>query len=325
LLNVRTWDLVDRPLVSFVCAEQRRMFAVQLGRLIRETPGRKQEWLVRLQPERADPIDAALTVAALPSRRPALALLWSLRDISRRRQIEKRLKESGKRYRSLYAEMLRHRDELRVLSARYLLAREEEAKRIAHELHDEASQITAAVHLALAEVGKDLLPRGRSRLREIGALIEGIEARLRRLSHELRPTVLDDLGLSPAIEFLASGFSTRTGMPVRVTGSTGGRLEPLVETTLYRIVQEALANVAKHARARRVDIPIKRRNPTLTCAIRDDGVGFTKGSPNPGTPTRGIGLLGIRERLDALGGTLAIHSIPGGGTELLASVPLRRR
>jgi len=162
-------------------------------------------------------------------------------------------------------------------------------------------------------------------LREIGALIEGIEDRLRQLSHELRPTLLDDLGLSPAIEFLASGFSARTGIPVRVTGSTIGRLDPLVETALYRIVQEAMTNVAKHARAHRVDISIRRRKQALVCAIRDDGVGFAEASPTPESPTtRGIGLLGIRERLDALGGTLAIHSIPGGGTELLASVPLRR-
>jgi signal transduction histidine kinase len=240
--------------------------------------------------------------------------------------MEERLKQSERRHRSLYAEMVRHRDALRILSTRSLYAREEEAKRIAHELHDEAGQITAAIHLALAEVALELPPSGRERLRRIGGLIEGVEERLRQLSHELRPSILDDLGLSPALAFLANGFSARTRVAVQVKGSTGGRLDPLVETALYRIVQEALANVGKHARATRADITLSRERGRLVCAVRDDGVGFEH------RPVRrrvgratGLGLLGIRERLGALNGQMQILSSRGEGTELRVSVPLRPR
>jgi PAS domain S-box-containing protein len=324
LLHLQPRDLVDRPLGSFVCGEQRHIFATRLERLTREGPPRKEEWLLRLSPAGGAAFDAALAVAAVPPpSRGTPNLLWSVRDISRRRRVERRLVESQKRYRSLYDDISRSRDELRVLSARYLNAREEEAKRIGRELHDEAGQIGAAVYLALAEIGRDLLPHGRERLREIGSLIQGIEDRLRRLSHELRPTILDDLGLLPAIEFLAAGFSRRTGVLVRVRGSTGGRLDSLLETALYRIVQEALSNIAKHARATYAEVEVSRRPRRVVCAIRDDGIGFRGESAARGR-RRGLGLLGVRERLDALSGKLLLMSRPGGGTELLASVPLRR-
>jgi signal transduction histidine kinase len=144
-----------------------------------------------------------------------------------------------------------------------------------------------------------------------------MEERLRGLSHELRPTILDDLGVLPALGFLASGFSARTGTVADVRGSTDGRLPPVVETAIYRIVQEALANVARHARARRVAIRIERRDAWLRCSVRDDGVGLPRAS-RPG----GLGLVGIRERLDALGGRMRIGSVAGGGTELKVSIPL---
>jgi len=326
LLHLHPGDLVDRPLSSFVCDEQRRMFATRLDRLTRQGSPRKEEWLLRLAPAGADAFDAALTVAAVSQSASGTPnLLWSVRDISSRRRVERRLLESERRYRSLYDDMSRSRDELRVLSARYLNAREEEAKRIGRELHDEAGQIGAAVYLALAEIGRDLLPHGRERLREIGALIQGIEDRLRRLSHELRPSILDDLGLLPAIEFLAAGFSRRTGVLVRVRGSTGGRLDSLLETALYRIVQEALSNISKHARATYAEVEVSRRPSRVVCAIRDDGIGLRGESAQKGRrQRRGLGLLGVRERLDALSGKLLLMSRPGGGTELLASVPLRR-
>src|SRR5207302_887841 len=196
----------------------------------------------------------------------------------------------------------------------------------AHELHDEAGQITAAIHLALAEIEPELPPSGRARLRRIGGLVEGVEERLRQLSHELRPTILDDLGLGPALAFLADGFSARTRVAVSVKGSTEGRLDPLVETALYRIVQEALANVGKHARATRAEITLAREKGTLVCAIRDDGVGFDdKRTRRRVGRAAGLGLLGIRERLSALSGQMQILSTPGEGTELRVSVPLWAR
>ncbi len=199
---------------------------------------------------------------------------------------------------------------------------EEEAKRIARALHDEAGQLLATVHIALAEVARELPPPVRKRLQEVRGLLNQIEGQLRHLSHELRPTILDDLGLCPALEFLAQGVSTRTGLLITVKGSTEGRLPLSIETALYRIVQEALTNISKHARATRVRIQFQRAARRIRCVVRDDGIGFDVPSVLHRKGEQGLGLIGIRERLNALGGTLQITSAPGRGTELLITIPL---
>ncbi len=199
---------------------------------------------------------------------------------------------------------------------------EEEAKRIAHALHDEAGQFLACVYIALDEVGRELPSPSRERLQEIKKLLDQIEKQLRRLSHELRPTVLDDLGLMPALEFLAEGVSKRVGLPVSVDGPRNGRLPFSIETALYRAVQEALNNVAKHAHAKRVQISLGRREGMIRCSVKDDGAGFEVSSALGRKGDRGLGLIGIRERLDALGGKLEIFSRPGKGTEMVITVPL---
>lgn len=199
---------------------------------------------------------------------------------------------------------------------------EQEIKRIAHALHDEAGQLLVAVHLALAQLEVDAPAHLQSRCREVTALLNQVEQGLRNLSHELRPTMLDDLGLVPTLEFLAHRVSERTGMGVHVRAALEGRLTSSVETALYRIVQEALNNAAKHSRAKNVDIDLRREAHSLRCSIRDDGVGFDVSAVTGRQGQRGLGLLGMEERLNAVGGALQIHSIPGRGTELLCSIPL---
>lgn len=198
---------------------------------------------------------------------------------------------------------------------------EEEAKRIAHALHDEAGQLLSSVHLALEEFAHELPPKARERLDPVKNLLRQIEEELRRLSHELRPTILDDLGLLPAIEFLAGRVGKRNGIVVTVQGSTEGRLAAPAETTLYRSVQEALTNIVRHARATCVHIEIRREEGAIHCSIRDDGAGFEVSAVLSRRGQRGLGLTGIRERAGALGGTLAIRSAPGKGTELLIAIP----
>jgi len=223
---------------------------------------------------------------------------------------------------TLYQELSAHRDRLRALSSGIMRAREEEARRIARELHDEAGQLLASVHLALEEVGRDLPPPHRERLPGIRDLLDRIEEELRRLSHELRPTILDDLGLVPALEWLIQGVSTRTGLPIALEGSTEGRLPPLIETALYRIVQEALTNVTKHARATRVMVRLRREASRIRCVIQDDGIGFDAPTVLARRGERGLGLIGIQERLFPLGGSLEITSSPGRGTALSITIPL---
>ena len=201
---------------------------------------------------------------------------------------------------------------------------EEETKRIAHALHDEAGQLLAAVHIRLDEVARELPLPIRERLQGVRELLDQIEEQLRRLAHELRPTVLDDLGLVAALEFLAEGVSRRANLRVTVEGFEGSRLPPLVETALYRIVQEALNNVTKHARASRVDIRLHRAEKVVRCSVCDDGVGFDSAAILSGPNGRGLGFIGIRERLNALGGTMQIKSASGQGAALHFTVPLER-
>jgi signal transduction histidine kinase len=198
---------------------------------------------------------------------------------------------------------------------------EEEARRIAHALHDEAGQLLVSAHLAIAGVAAELSPRERSGLDEVRRWLDAMEANLRRLSHELRPAILDDLGLVPGLEYLIEGVSARSGLKATIEGTTGGRLGHVTETALYRMVQEALTNAVRHSNAKRVSIRLRREPGTMYCIVHDDGVGF-----DPTTARgAGIGLVGIRERLAGVGGVLSINSAPGRGAELVASVPVEEK
>jgi len=199
---------------------------------------------------------------------------------------------------------------------------EEEAKRIAHALHEEAGGLLASTDLALEELSRDLSPGGRERLSLIRRLLGQMDEQLRQLAHEIRPTILDDLGLLPALDFLAKGMSKRSKVAISVEGSTEGRLPPVVETTLYRNVQEALNNVIRHAQAGKAAVIVAREARAIRCSVRDDGVGFDVSAVTAVRGERGLGHVGMRERLDSLHGTLLITSAPGQGSELLMYIPL---
>jgi two-component system, NarL family, sensor histidine kinase DegS len=200
-------------------------------------------------------------------------------------------------------------------------ALEERAKHIAHELHDEASQLLVSVHIAIDGMVNTLPPPAQQTIAEIKTLIERIETELRRLSHELRPTILDDLGLVPAVEFLTQGVSKRFGIPITVEGDTSGRLSPQAEVALYRIVQEALNNITKHARATQVSVRLEKEENKIRLTITDNGTGFDVQSIMGQKGRTGLGLVGIRERVIPLRGECIINSSPGKGTEISVLVP----
>jgi signal transduction histidine kinase len=199
---------------------------------------------------------------------------------------------------------------------------EEEIKRIAHAVHDEAGQLLVAVRLALADVERELPKLHRGQFQEIERLLDQVEEQLRRYSHELRPTILDDLGWLPAIRVLAEGVSKRANLSVGIKATFAGRLPGAVEVALYRAVQEALTNATKHGRASQVSIQVRRSGRTLSCSIRDDGAGFDVGAVESDHSRSGLGLIGMRERLCAIGGTLTIDSAPGRGTKLFIKIPM---
>lgn len=203
---------------------------------------------------------------------------------------------------------------------------EAEAKRIAHALHDEAGQLLMGVHFALERLARATPPGAQVLIEDVRSKLAEVEEQLRRLSHELRPPMLDLLGLMPALKFLAQGAAQRSGLAIAVEGSTPRRLPPPAEIALYRSVQEALTNVAKHAKASRVTVQVQQeecdKSPVVVCAVKDDGMGFDMSAVSGPDSRQGLGLLGIRERIQAVSGSVELNSAPGLGTEVVIRVPL---
>ena len=197
---------------------------------------------------------------------------------------------------------------------------ERQARAIGQSLHDEAGQLLTAAYLALAEAARDLPEPAGERLLVVRQHLLAVEEHLRHVAHELRPRVLDDQGFIAALEFLAHGFETRHGIPITVRAAVTRRVPSPVEIAVYRVVQEALANISKHARATRASIRVATPIGALKCTIRDDGIGIT----NTARRRPGLGLHGMGERLALLGGTLVITSARHAGTVLLATIPLER-
>jgi len=214
------------------------------------------------------------------------------------------------------------RDRLRALAERAMQAHEEEARRIARELHDEAGQLLASVHIALDGLAQRTAESAET-IQRLHELLDRVEEQLRRLSRELRPTILDDLGLGPALEWLTQGIHQRTGIRISVRAAIG-RLEAGVETALYRIVQEALTNAVRHGRASAIDVQVRERDGAAEAVVRDDGIGFDARESLSRRGEPGLGLLGMRERAEALGGRLDLDSSPGRGTAVSVIIPLGR-
>ena len=200
---------------------------------------------------------------------------------------------------------------------------EEQARQIAQTLHDEAGQFLTAAHIALAEAMRELPAPSAEQLQRVREHLDRIEEQLRRLAHELHPRILDDLGLVMALQFLALGFEKRRGIAVIVESALQTRLRPAVELVVYRLVQEALSNASRHARARRVEVRLEQSPGVLHCSVADDGIGFDAAALEArlAAGENGMGLSGIRDRIEGLGGTLDIDSVPGRGTRLSIILP----
>ncbi len=218
---------------------------------------------------------------------------------------------------------LRYSEEARIrLLRRLVIAQEEERRRIARDLHDHLGQQLTSLRLKIEAVrsGAASLPTVHATLTQADALLVQIDRDIDFLSWELRPAALDDLGLRAVLENYVHEWSRHSNVPARfhAEGVTDERVAPEIEATLYRIAQEALNNVARHARARAVDVLLEQRGRTMSLIVEDDGIGF-----DPATvSTKMIGLLGMRERATVVGGTLDIEPTAGGGMTVLARVPL---
>lgn len=197
---------------------------------------------------------------------------------------------------------------------------EKEAKRIAHSLHDQAGQLLATIYLELHELTQVTTEAGRERISRISEHLDHVHDQLRTLSHELRPMVLDQLGLVPALCYLANGMSKRTGLQIDVEGDLHEQLDDLLEIAIYRGVQEALNNAGKYSGATHVRVLVREASNEVICTVEDDGIGFDPDKTD-GDSAEGIGLVCIRERLRGLDGQMEIQSAPGHGTTICLRVP----
>ena len=225
-------------------------------------------------------------------------------------------------------EVTKHRRDLQRLSAQLINAQEVERQRISQELHDELGQALTAISINLAAIEKELpleiAPTTRERLAETSSLADQTLEQVRELALDLRPSMLDDLGLVPTLRWYVNRYAQRLNIEVGFEAmDLEERLTAEVETTLYRVVQEALTNVARHAQANKVHIHLERQESTVAAFIEDDGQGFDVEEVADREPSeRGAGLLGMRERVASFGGHFDIQSRPGQGTRLSLEIPI---
>ena len=218
---------------------------------------------------------------------------------------------------------LRARDELAAFAAEASGVREQEKSRIARELHDELAQSLTALKMdtiwVREHLRKDLMV-AEAKLTQMLTMLDASVAATRRISSDLRPLVLDDLGLVPAIEWLVQNFSQRTGMPCELDIDETLELDEPYATAVFRIVQESLANAGKHSSATKVRVRVAREGASMVLEVNDDGIGFAPGGPRR---PQSLGLVGLRERAHLLHGQVEVSSAPGQGTRVVAHIPVR--
>ena len=263
-------------------------------------------WALRADGEEF-PIEASISQASEGGHRLYTVIL---RDITRRKEYEDAL--------------VRQQAELREISARVLEAREEEKTQIARELHDELGQLLTAMKMDLAWL-RGQLPQEKAeigaRAAQMDAVLDRTVASVRRIAADLRPLMLDDLGLQDAMAWLAAEFSKHSGIDCRLSAPPEGALENverMVATTLYRVLQESLTNVARHSGAKCAWVVVSESGNFLQMDIEDDGRGVADADL---ARSRSLGLKGMRERVRYIGGSVEIGRAPRGGTRVLVRVP----
>lgn len=248
-------------------------------------------------------------------------------EIVRRKAVEADLKKSEKYSRQLLETALQLQKQLQHLSHQVLQTQEEERKRISHELHDEIGQVLTAISFHLASLKKEATPGGKAfkdRIAQAQRLVEQSVDIVHQFAVRLRPAALDDLGLIPTLESHVKDFAERTGLSVRFTPFTHGRTDLLdgdKRMVLYRVVQEALTNIAKHAHASLAKVSIRRLRGVIRVEVKDNGKSFDVQGALSNQRNNRLGLLGMRERVEMVGGRFAVESARGKGTTIRADVP----
>ncbi len=246
-------------------------------------------------------------------------------EMSQRKRTERALRDGEEHYRHLFGEASRMQEKLRRLSDQILHAQEEERKRISRELHDEVGQALTAINIHLAMLQSKVSKSPELLRKQIGDtqnLVGQTMERVRRFARELRPDLLDELGLVPALRSCLKAFAERTGINVRFRASADAEcLDDRQKTVVYRVTQESLTNVAKHARASQVTVTLSRLKNAVRVCVKDNGTAFAVARQLSSNGKNGLGLLGMQERARLVNGRFGITSIPGRGTSVSVEIP----
>jgi two-component system, NarL family, sensor kinase len=222
------------------------------------------------------------------------------------------------------SERRRLEKELKALPNRILAAQETERRRIAAELHDGINQLLASIKFRLAHLDGKVQGEAAELVSQSAELLDRAVREVRRMAKNLRPSALDDFGLVPAMEELVQEFRSHTKAAVEFKRSAmANRLPPQVEMAIYRIFQQALTNIEQHAKASRVRVSLNVDAKFATLNVIDNGIGFVNEEKEPAESSdRGLGIINMRERTEALGGVFDLRSAPGKGTEIVVHVKL---
>ena len=246
-------------------------------------------------------------------------------EILQRKSVEESLRKSEQHYSRLLEQSRHMQEQLRLLSRQLLSAQEEERKMISRELHDQIAQTLTGINIRLASLKTEGTLNNKGLQKKISStqrLVEKSVDIVHRFARELRPTVLDDLGLIPALHSFMKSFAKRSGVRTSLTAfATVERLDTAKRTVLFRVAQEALNNVARHAQAGRVEVSIQKLPDWICMKIKDDGKSFNVERTLHANGGKRLGLLGMRERLEMVGGKFVVESSPGKGTTILAQIP----
>lgn len=246
-------------------------------------------------------------------------------EVALRKRVQETRAKGARENRVLLAQSRLMQEQMRDLARRVLLAQEEERKEISRELHDEIAQTLAGINVQLASLKEAAAVNTCGLSRKIAAtqrLVGRSVKAIHQFARDLRPALLDDLGLIPALRSFMRALPGRSGMRIHLTAFVGiESLDSVKRTALYRVAQEALTNVARHARASIVTLHIEKVRGAICMEVKDNGRSFRPDEILASKTNRRLGLLGMRERVEMLGGTFAIESTPGVGTTVRATIP----
>lgn len=251
------------------------------------------------------------------------------REIAKRKTAEESLRESEQQSLSLLAQSRQLHEQLRRLSRRVMSTQEEERKRVSRELHDVIAQMLTAINVRLSSLKEEAQTSHKGFSQKISRtqrLVEKSVDNVHRFARELRPALLDDLGLIPALHSFLKSFMKETGIRTSLTAFKDvEKLSNAKRTALYRIAQEALNNVSRHAKASRVDVCLEDLPRAIRMQVKDDGKSFEVDRMWEEKRSRHLGMLGMKERAEMVGGTFHVDSAPGKGTTVTTLIPMRRR